>query len=177
VEKPWIAPKSRRDRPASGRRGPQVAHTLGPLANKSTGYASSCFLITNETPQAHGLSHRRGHTGAVSTTAGVRIMAKSRIRFRKGLGLHNCLAPYGTEEQCADALFGRSRPQGVVCPGVGACRGRRRPARARADAAQALPTPDLAHRRDALRLNHAAPDRPVSRHGAAHAAEKHHRRT
>jgi hypothetical protein len=80
---------------------------------------STQYLITNETPQDHGLSHRRGHTGAVSTTAGVRIMAKSRIRFRKGWGLHNCLAPYGTEEQCADALFGWRWPAGFVCPQCG----------------------------------------------------------
>jgi hypothetical protein len=41
-------------------------------------------------------------------------MAKSRIRFRKGWSLHDFLAQYGIEAQCADALFGWRWPQGFV---------------------------------------------------------------
>jgi hypothetical protein len=50
-------------------------------------------------------------------------MAKSRIRFRKGWSLHDFLAQYGIEAQCADALFGWRWPQGFVCPHCGHAEG------------------------------------------------------
>jgi hypothetical protein len=46
-------------------------------------------------------------------------MAKNRIRFRKDLSLHDFLAQYGAERQCADALFGGRWPAGFVCPQCG----------------------------------------------------------
>ena len=41
VDNLWTAPKSRCKTPALRRRGPQVAHTLGPLAHIPTGPATS----------------------------------------------------------------------------------------------------------------------------------------
>jgi hypothetical protein len=50
-------------------------------------------------------------------------MAKNLIQFQKGLSLLEFLAQYGTEEQCADALFGWRWPQGFVCPQCGHAEG------------------------------------------------------
>jgi hypothetical protein len=41
-------------------------------------------------------------------------MAKNRIQFQNGVSLHDFLAQYATEAQCADALFGWRWPQGFV---------------------------------------------------------------
>jgi len=46
-------------------------------------------------------------------------MAKNPIQFQKGLSLHAFLDQYGSEEQCANALFGWRWPAGFVCPECG----------------------------------------------------------
>jgi hypothetical protein len=64
--------------------------------------AAGGLLMTSETQQAHGLSPRRART----LPPGVRNVAKSRFKFQKRLRWPDFLPQYGTEEQCADALFG-----------------------------------------------------------------------
>ena len=43
-------------------------------------------------------------------------MAKKRMQFQKGLSLPEFLAAYGSEAQCAEALFTGRWPRGFVCP-------------------------------------------------------------
>ena len=43
-------------------------------------------------------------------------MAKNSVQFQKGLSLSAFLSEYGTEEQCARALFHWRWPEGFVCP-------------------------------------------------------------
>jgi transposase-like protein len=46
-------------------------------------------------------------------------MAKNTIQFQKGLGLHEFLEKYATEEQCRQALYALRWPTGYVCPECG----------------------------------------------------------
>ena len=46
-------------------------------------------------------------------------MAKNTIQFQKGLGLHEFLEKYATEEQCRQALYALRWPTGYVCPACG----------------------------------------------------------
>lgn len=46
-------------------------------------------------------------------------MAKNAIKFQKGLGLHEFLEQYGTEEQCRHALSRLRWPAGYVGPACG----------------------------------------------------------
>ena len=46
-------------------------------------------------------------------------MRKNAIQFQKGLGLHEFLEKYGTEEQCRQALFRLRWPNGYICPECG----------------------------------------------------------
>lgn len=46
-------------------------------------------------------------------------MPKNAIQFQKGLGLHEFLEKYGTEEQCRQALYQLRWPAGYVCPECG----------------------------------------------------------
>ncbi|MGD8309513.1 MAG: IS1595 family transposase [Chromatiales bacterium] len=46
-------------------------------------------------------------------------MRQNTIQFQKGLSLTDFLRQYGTEEQCAEALFGWRWPHGFVCPHCG----------------------------------------------------------
>ena len=50
-------------------------------------------------------------------------MPKNRVQFQKGLSMPAFLASYGTEEQCAAALFAWRWPQGFVCPDCGHAEG------------------------------------------------------
>jgi transposase-like protein len=47
------------------------------------------------------------------------IMAKNPVQFQKGLGLHEFLEDYGSEEQCREALYRLRWPSGYVCPHCG----------------------------------------------------------
>ncbi|PUB79513.1 MAG: hypothetical protein DBP02_22030, partial [gamma proteobacterium symbiont of Ctena orbiculata] len=47
------------------------------------------------------------------------IMPKNAIQFQKGLGLHEFLEKYGTDAQCAKALYQLRWPTGYVCPECG----------------------------------------------------------
>jgi hypothetical protein len=73
-------------------------------------------LITNE---PHVPSHRRAHTGAVSTTAGTPQHGQEPHPVQEGVELPEFPAQYGTEEQSAEALFGWRWPRGFVCPHCG----------------------------------------------------------
>ena len=44
------------------------------------------------------------------------MMPKNPIQFQKGLGLHEFLERYATEEQCRQALYALRWPTGYVCP-------------------------------------------------------------
>lgn len=46
-------------------------------------------------------------------------MPKNTIQFQKGLGLHEFLEKYGTDAQCAKALYQLRWPNGYVCPECG----------------------------------------------------------
>lgn len=46
-------------------------------------------------------------------------MAKNRVQFQKGLSLPKFLETYGSEAQCAEALFGWRWPRGFICPECG----------------------------------------------------------
>ncbi|PUB81095.1 MAG: IS1595 family transposase, partial [gamma proteobacterium symbiont of Ctena orbiculata] len=46
-------------------------------------------------------------------------MPKNAIQFQKGLGLHEFLEKYGTDAQCAKALYQLRWPTGYVCPECG----------------------------------------------------------
>lgn len=46
-------------------------------------------------------------------------MPKNQVQFQKGMSLSMFLTRYGTEAQCAQALFGWRWRQGFVCPGCG----------------------------------------------------------
>ncbi|MES9958204.1 MAG: IS1595 family transposase [Sedimenticola sp.] len=46
-------------------------------------------------------------------------MAKNSIQFQKGLGLHEFLEKYGTDDQCSQALYQLRWPTGYVCPECG----------------------------------------------------------
>jgi transposase-like protein len=46
-------------------------------------------------------------------------MAKNRVQFQKGLSLTEFLGKYGSEAQCAAALFDWRWPRGFVCPECG----------------------------------------------------------
>ena len=46
-------------------------------------------------------------------------MAKNPVQFQKGLGLHEFLDQYGSEEQCHETLYQLRWPQGFVCPSCG----------------------------------------------------------
>ena len=50
-------------------------------------------------------------------------MPKNRVQFQKGLSMPEFLASYGTEEQCAAALFAWRWPRGFVCPDCGHAEG------------------------------------------------------
>ena len=49
-------------------------------------------------------------------------MRRNPVQFQKGLSLRRFLERYGSEEQCAEALFQARWPKGFSCP---ACGGRR----------------------------------------------------
>ncbi len=42
-------------------------------------------------------------------------MPRNTIQFQKGLGLHDFLEQYGTEDQCRQALYDLRWPTGYVC--------------------------------------------------------------
>ncbi len=46
-------------------------------------------------------------------------MPRNTIQFQKGLGLHDFLEQYGTEDQCRQALYDLRWPTGYVCPECG----------------------------------------------------------
>ncbi len=46
-------------------------------------------------------------------------MPRNTIQFQKGLGLHDSLEQYGTEDQCRQALYDLRWPTGYVCPECG----------------------------------------------------------
>ena len=46
-------------------------------------------------------------------------MPRSKVQFQKGMSLVDFLARYGTEAQCAQALYAWRWPDGFVCPGCG----------------------------------------------------------
>lgn len=46
-------------------------------------------------------------------------MGKNPVLLQKGLSMREFLERYGTEAQCAEALFGWRWPQGFVCPEYG----------------------------------------------------------
>lgn len=50
-------------------------------------------------------------------------MAKNRVQFQPGLSLPEFLAQYGSEAQCAEALFAWRWPEGFVCPECGHAEG------------------------------------------------------
>ena len=50
-------------------------------------------------------------------------MAKNRVQFQKGLSLPAFFNAYGTEAQCAAALFNWRWPRGFVCPACGHAEG------------------------------------------------------
>jgi transposase-like protein len=57
-------------------------------------------------------------------------MAKNPIQFQKGLGLHDFLEKYASEEQCRAALYQLRWPKGYICPECGnttGCKLKRRP--------------------------------------------------
>jgi transposase-like protein len=49
-------------------------------------------------------------------------MAKNPVQFQKGFSLVDFMGRYGTEAQCADALFKARWPQGFRCPACGGSR-------------------------------------------------------
>ena len=46
-------------------------------------------------------------------------MSKNQVQFQKGLSLVDFMGQYGTEAQCADALFKARWPSGLRCPACG----------------------------------------------------------
>jgi hypothetical protein len=46
-------------------------------------------------------------------------MPKNPIQFQKGLGLHEFLEKYGSEEQCRQVLYKLRWPTGYICPECG----------------------------------------------------------
>ena len=50
-------------------------------------------------------------------------MSKNRVQFQKGLSLPDFFAAYGSEAQCAEALFTWRWPHGFVCPECGHAKG------------------------------------------------------
>ncbi len=46
-------------------------------------------------------------------------MLKNTVQFKKGLGLHEFIEKYGSEEQCQQALYQLRWPTEYICPECG----------------------------------------------------------
>ncbi len=49
-------------------------------------------------------------------------MSKNKVQFQKGYSLQDLFKNYGTERQCAEALFNWRCPSGFRCPHCGSVR-------------------------------------------------------
>ena len=94
-------------------------------------------------------------------------MSKHQVQFQKGFSLVDFMGQYGTEAQCADALFKARWPSGFRCP---ACGGDRHSLVKTRDLLPrlGLPPPSLADRRAAVRADQAAAHHVVFGHPLVH---------